>query len=107
MRHSRTRRKLWLEQGGDEESVIWQFHGAGFSLDPARANAQTGRLELPLILLIHAVIAVVLLRVILASANRTKKRSRQNLQTFLAGGFWAALMPIRQSARKRRDYIVL
>jgi hypothetical protein len=96
-------RKLRLKKRGDEEAVVRQLHGPRFAQDPARADAQTGGLELLLILLIHAVVAVVLFGVVFAPANRVKKSPRQNLQSLVAGAFGAAITTVRQGAGKRRD----
>ena len=107
VRHFRPRRELRLEQGCDEEAMIGQFHGPGFPHDSSRTDTQTRSLQLPFILLIYSVITVVLLRAILASANRVEERARQNLQPLVTGSLGAALAPVRQGARKRCDNTML
>ena len=64
----------------------------------SRTHAQARGLELLLVLLIHAVVAVVLLGVVLASAQRMKPRSGQNLQSFFAGALGAVGTAVREGA---------
>jgi len=106
VRHLGARRKRGLEQGGDEETAIGQFHGPRFPQSSACADPQTGGLKLLFVLFIHAVIAVVLLGVIFAPTNRMKERPRQNLQPLVTRAFGTAIPTVRQGARKRRNDVV-
>jgi len=78
--------------------MVGQFHGAWLTADPSRADAQARGLELLLVFLVHAVVAVVLLGGIRASENRAKARAWQNRQLFVAGTFGSALAPARERA---------
>ncbi len=73
------RGKLRLKQCGNEEAVSREFDGARFALSSPSAYAQSGSLKLFFVFLIHAVVAVKLLRVILTAANRMQECSRENL----------------------------
>ncbi len=79
MRGFGPRRKLRLEQRGNEEAVSLEFDGACFAKNSSGTYAQPGGLKLFFVLLIDAVVAVILLRIIFAAANRMQKCSRQNL----------------------------
>src|SRR6516165_10046389 len=74
--------------------------------DSARAYAESGRPELLFIFFVHAVVAVVLLGVIFAAANRMQAGPWEDFQAFLTRGFRASLTAIRQAAGKRRDHVV-
>jgi len=81
-----------------------QFDGASLALDAPRAYAESGRLELLFIFFVHAVVAVVLLGVIFASANSMQAGPWQDFQAFLTRGFGTSLAAIGQAAGKRRDH---
>jgi len=100
------RRKLRLEQRGDKETMIGQLHGASLTLNAAGAYAKTGGLELLFVFFVDAVIAVILLRIVFASANGMEASAGKNFQAFLPGGLGTTLAAIRQAAGKRRDHIV-
>ena len=102
-----TRRELWLEQRGDEKSMVWQFHGASLALHAARADAKSSGLKLLFVFFVHAVVAVVLLGVVFASTNGVKAGSRQDFQVLFPGGFGAACAAVRQATGKRSDDEVL
>ena len=51
---------------------------AGLALEAARAHAKSSSLESLFVFLVHAVVAVVLLTVIFASANGMKASARQD-----------------------------
>lgn len=79
MRSLGARGKLRLKQCGNEEAVSRQFNGACFSKNPSRTYAQSGGLKLFFVFLIDAVVAVIVLRIVFAAANRMQECSRQNL----------------------------
>jgi len=106
VRRLRPRGKLRLEQRGDKEAMTRQFDGTGLTLDAARAYAKSGRLELPFVFFVHAIVAVILLGVIFASANGMQASPWQDFQAFLTRGFRASLPAIGQSAGERSDHTV-
>jgi hypothetical protein len=61
---------------------------------------------LSFILLVDTIVAEILLPGVLTAANRVEERSGQDLHTFVAGAFGAALTAVRQGAGKRRDDIM-
>jgi protein-S-isoprenylcysteine O-methyltransferase Ste14 len=83
-----------------------QFDGTGLAQEAAGAYAKSGGLELLLVFFVHAIVAVILLGVIFASANGMKASPGQNLQPFLARGFGASFASIGQAAGKRSDHIM-
>ena len=83
-----------------------QFDGPSLAPDTARAYAEAGRLELLFIFFVYAVVAVVLLGVIFASANRMQAGPWEDFQPFLTRGSGASVTAIGQAAGKRRDHIV-
>jgi len=79
VRSVRPRRKLGLKQRGDEEAVSWQFDRACFAKNSSGTHSQSGRLKLSFIFLIHAIVTIILLRIIFAAANGMQECPRQNL----------------------------
>ena len=94
---------MWLEQRREEKTVVPQFHGAWLAVDSACAHAESGGVKLLLVVLIHAVVAVILLCAVLAAANRMKERARQDREPFLAGRLGTVGAPMWENAGQRRD----
>ena len=78
--------------------MVWQFDGSGFVLHAPCAHPETGFLEPSLVLFVDPVIAVVLLRMIQASANGMQQRPGQNLQRLIAGSLRTTVATIWQRA---------
>lgn len=106
MRLPWARRQLWLEQSSKKEQMIRQLHGSDFTGHAARANPEATCLKLHFIFLVHAIVAVVLLRLIRASVNGVQQGIRDDLQLFIARAFWAAFTSMRQCTRERDDDVV-
>jgi len=64
--------------------MVRQFHRASLSLDAARTDPKSGSLELLFVFFVDAVVAVVLLGVVFASADRMKASAGQNFQAFFS-----------------------
>ena len=106
MRSFGPRRKLGLKQRGDEEAESRQFDGACFAKNTSRTYAQSGGLKLLFVFLIHAVVAVILLGIVFAAANRMQECSRENLQALLPGSLGTVRAAVRQGAGKGRHHEV-
>jgi len=100
------RRKLGLKQRSNEEAVPREFDGARFAKNSSRTYSQSGGLKLFFVFLIYAVVAVILLGIIFAAANRMQECSRENLQAFLPGSLGAVRAAVGQGAGKRRNHDV-
>lgn len=77
--------------------MVGQFHRSSFASNPPRAHAQAGSLKLLFVPFVHAVIAVILLRTIRASANGMQNCAPKNLQALVTGALGAAIAAVRQS----------
>lgn len=81
--------------------MIRQFHRASLALPTTCADAKSGGLKLLFVFFVHSVVAVVLLGIIFTVADGVKASARENFQSFVSGGFRAALAAIGQAAGKR------
>jgi hypothetical protein len=86
--------------------MVRQFHGAWLAVGSACAHAKPGDLKPRLIILIHAVVAVVLFGAVFTTIDRVQEGFRQDIQPLLTRSRGTVCAFVWKGTREWHDDIV-